>query len=143
MTSRLSQLLAGCAALACLGGTACAGTTQAQARGTVVYGYPAEYVQSVPAYAVYQPRVHYRGRYAYLVDGRWYYPADHGWVVFREEPRELERYRVNSGDPTYRYRYRTTPAYPYRTTPEYRYRSPEYSAPPPPPRTERRYRRPY
>jgi hypothetical protein len=96
MTTRLSQLaLAGSALLACLGGTACAETTPAQR--TLVYDYPAAYVETVPAYTVYQPRVYYRGRYAYLVDGRWYYPADRGWVVFKEEPRELMRYRINSG----------------------------------------------
>ena len=99
MTTRSSQLaLAGSALLVCLGGTACAGTTRAQS--TLVYDYPAVYVEDVPADTVYQPRVYYRGRYAYLVDGRWYYPADRGWVVFREEPRELQRYRINSGDRT-------------------------------------------
>ena len=97
MTTRLGELsLAGCALLLCLGGTACAGTTTAQE--TFVYDYPAVRVETVPAYTVYQPRVYYRGRYAYLVDGRWYYPGDQGWVVFREEPRELQRYRINSGD---------------------------------------------
>jgi hypothetical protein len=101
MTFRLSRLLTTCAILASALGTGCAGTTRAQ--GTVVFGYRAVYVETVPAYAVYQPRVYYRGRYAYLVDGRWYYPGDRGWVVFREEPRELRRYRANSGDPaTYR-----------------------------------------
>jgi hypothetical protein len=140
MTPRLSRLLA-CCAVACIGGTGCAGTTRAQ--GTLVYGYPAVYVETVPAYTVYQPRVYYRGRYAYLADGRWYYPGERGWVVFREEPRELRRYRVNSRDPApYQYKYRT---YQYPTTPEYRYRTPEYGSPSlrPPPETERRYRRPY
>jgi hypothetical protein len=140
MTSRLSRLLACCAVLAYIGGTGCAGTTRAQ--GTLVYGYPAVYVETVPAHTVYQPRVYYRGRYAYLVGGRWYYPGERGWVVFREEPRELRRYRVNSADRT---PYGTTPHYQYRTAPEYRYRRPEYGSPPPPPppATNRRYRRPY
>jgi len=142
MATRLSRLtLGGCVVMACLA-AACAGTTQ----GTLIYeaGYPATYVETVPAYAYYQPRVYYRGRYAYLVDGRWYYPSDRGWVVFREEPRELYRYRVNSGDRrAYDYRYRGSPEYRYRTAPEYRYRpSPEYGSPPPP-RTNPRYRRPY
>jgi hypothetical protein len=97
MTTRSSLLaLTGSALLVFLGGAGCAGKTRAQ--GTIVYDYPAVYVESVPANTVYHPRVQYRGRYAYLVDGRWYYPADRGWVVFREEPRELMRYRVNSGD---------------------------------------------
>jgi len=44
------------------------------------------------------PRVPYAGSFAYLIDGRWYYQsADAGWVVFREEPRELSRRRVELG----------------------------------------------
>ncbi len=29
------------------------------------------------------PGVYYRGTYVYYVDGRWYYPAHHGWVHYR------------------------------------------------------------
>jgi hypothetical protein len=40
--------------------------------------------------------VPYAGSYAYLVGGRWYYQVDgRHWVVFREEPRDLERRRVD------------------------------------------------
>jgi hypothetical protein len=55
--------------------------------------------------------------------------------VFREEPRELARYRANYYDRgRYDYRYRTSPEYRYRrNAPEYRYRRPEYGSPPPPP----------
>lgn len=39
------------------------------------------------------PHVWYEGRWIYLVDGFWYMPTPRGWVVLREEPRELGRYR--------------------------------------------------
>jgi hypothetical protein len=122
-------------ALATLGIGACAGT---QAEATLVYDYPAVYVDSVPAHALYQPRVYYHGRYAYLVDGRWYYPTHRGWVVFREEPRELQRYRVRYDThryPGYRYDRYDTPSY------RYRYGAPEYGTPAVP-RSEPRYREP-
>jgi len=128
-----SSALIGIAAvgLALLGGGGCAGTTTAH--GTVVYDYPATYVETVPPGTLYQPRVYYHGRYAYLRQDRWYYPTDRGWVVFREEPRELHRYRVNHEDRgRYEYQYRSSPEYRYRRyDPAYRYRSPEYGAPPP------------
>jgi hypothetical protein len=141
MTSRFHQLITTLAlASAGLATAACTGATQVE--GTLVYDYPAVYVDPPPDYVYYEPRVYYRGRYAYLVDDRWYYPTDRGWVVFREEPRELQRYRV-SRHPAYDYRYRSvpdqrryeTPDYGYRT-PDYRYRTPEYGtpAPLPPPR---------
>jgi hypothetical protein len=53
----------------------------------------------VPADVRSYPRVHYRGADAYLVNGRWYYAAPQGWVVFREEPRELARYRTELTTP--------------------------------------------
>src|SRR5262249_1424913 len=40
------------------------------------------------------PRMRYHDGYAYLVDGRWYFLAPEGWVTFRQEPRELARYRT-------------------------------------------------
>ncbi len=43
--------------------------------------------QVLPAYLL-------SSSYAYLVNGRWYYETRGRWVVFREEPRELYRYRV-------------------------------------------------
>jgi hypothetical protein len=61
-----------------------------------VYEYPVVAPEYVPERIEYYPRVRYRGEYAYLVDGRWYYPSrtPRGWVVFKEEPQELRRYRI-------------------------------------------------
>jgi hypothetical protein len=39
------------------------------------------------------PRVLYGGDWARLVEGRWYYPTKAGWVMFVEEPVELQRQR--------------------------------------------------
>jgi hypothetical protein len=79
-------------------GAGCAGTTTVATSTTfrspaVLYDYPITYVQTVPDLTFY-PRTYYRGSYAYLVNGRWYYQTRGRWVVFREEPRELYRYRV-------------------------------------------------
>jgi hypothetical protein len=63
----------------------------------VVYDYPVTYVQTVPD-LTYYPRTYYRGSYAYLVNGRWYYQTRGRWVVFREEPHELYSYRVYQHD---------------------------------------------
>ncbi len=87
----------------------CTGTTSA----TVAYGYPATYVETVPVDIVYYPRAYYRGHYAYWVDGRWYYPRSGRWVVFREEPHELQRYRVYNP-----HRFEAAPRR-YRPTPEF------------------------
>ncbi len=40
------------------------------------------------------PHVWYDGRWVYLVQGAWYAPTTQGWVILREEPRELGRYRT-------------------------------------------------
>jgi len=80
----------GAAALSLAVTAGCAGTTSA----TVVYDYPATYVDTVPVDIVLYPRVYYHGHYAYFAHGHWYYPSHRGWVVFREEPRELRHYRV-------------------------------------------------
>lgn len=69
----------------------CTGTIGAE--GAVVYGYPVVRAEVVPVAITAYPRVYYRGSWAYLVDGRWYYQTPRGYVVFREEPRELRRYR--------------------------------------------------
>lgn len=69
----------------------------AHARGELVYDYPVTYVETVPARIEYYPSTYYRGRPAYLVDGRWYYRNRDRWVVFREEPVELREYRVRRG----------------------------------------------
>jgi hypothetical protein len=91
--------VAGALAMFALFGTGCAGTTTVAATTTypagtaVVYDYPVTYVETVPDFQYY-PRTYYHGSYAYLVNGRWYYQTRGRWVVFREEPRELYRYRV-------------------------------------------------
>src|SRR5687767_7794864 len=72
------------AMLAMLSTAGCAGTTSA----TLVYDYPASYVDSVPVDIAYYPRAYYHGHYAYWVHDRWYYPSGRRWVVFREEPHE-------------------------------------------------------
>ena len=63
------------------------------AEGYAVYGHPAARAELVPVEIDAYPRFYYRGAYAYLVDGVWYYPTNRGWVVFEEEPVELRRYR--------------------------------------------------
>lgn len=91
--------VAGALVASTLFGAGCAGTTTPSAASTpvrstpVVYDYPVTYVQAVPD-LTYYPRTFYRGSYAYLVNGRWYYQTHGRWVVFKEEPRELYRYRV-------------------------------------------------
>ncbi len=103
-----------------------------------VYGYPVAEPAYIPEYIYAYPRVYYNGRYAYLVDGRWYYPSTGGWVVFREEPRELRSFRYYyRQSPRYRgptYRYDRRPGY-RETIP----RRPEYGVPRERPR--RRYYR--
>jgi hypothetical protein len=101
-----------------LGLCACTAGVEAHA----VYGFPVVEAQVVPAEIEYYPRTYYRGRYAYLIEDRWYYPTERGWVVFREEPRELSRYRVWYGQ-----HYHTYPPY----SPKRYYRHPELGAPPP------------
>jgi len=59
-----------------------------------VGGYDVVYAEAVPVSIDAYPAVEYRGRLAYLVDGRWYWPTDNGWVVFVEEPPELGTYRT-------------------------------------------------
>jgi hypothetical protein len=41
-----------------------------------------------------RPHIWFEGRWVYLVDGSWYEPTPQGWVILREEPRELGRYRT-------------------------------------------------
>jgi hypothetical protein len=97
------------AMLAMLSTASCAGTTS----GTLVYDYPATYVDTVPVDMGYYPRAYYHGHYAYRVHDRWYYPSGRRWVVFREEPHELQRYRIYNP-------HRFEAAQPrYRPTPEF------------------------
>jgi len=71
------------------------GTWRAQAYAPQrVHGYLVDRTNR-PADVNRYPRVPYRGSYAYLIGGRWYFKTDAGlWIVFREEPRELERRRI-------------------------------------------------
>lgn len=99
------------AAALALGAAGCVAT--AGVGGEIVYGYPVARVDVVPVEIAAYPRVYYRGSYAYLVDGRWYYPRGRSWVVFREEPRELARYRTTLPPEMRRGRPREAyPAYP-------------------------------
>jgi hypothetical protein len=81
-------------------------------------GVPVVQAGVVPTDIYTYPRVYYRGSYAYFVDGRWYYPMPRrGWVIMREEPRELARYRST-------YIRRPAPGYafpPRRPAPGYAY----------------------
>ncbi|WP_437873492.1 hypothetical protein ACMHYB_45060 [Sorangium sp. So ce1128] len=91
-------------ALALLGGTGCVAEvhtrTVTPAPATVTYQEfavveePVVHIAAAPVHVETYPRVYYRGTYVYYVDGRWYYPAHHGWVYYREEPRALVHYRV-------------------------------------------------
>jgi hypothetical protein len=49
--------------------------------------------EDVPNDITSYPHVWYEGRWIYLVDGIWYAPTRHGWIVLREETPDLSRYR--------------------------------------------------
>jgi hypothetical protein len=83
----LATSLLAAAALLATGCTASVTATPARAR--VLYSHPVVHVEAAPARVYESPRVYYHGRPAYLVGGRWYYPAEGGWVYFSQEPREL------------------------------------------------------
>ena len=49
----------------------------------------------VVPYDIYSaPRVYYGDTWLYLYGGVWYYPTPRGWMMYREEPRELGRIRT-------------------------------------------------
>jgi hypothetical protein len=50
----------------------------------------AEQATDLPRDVLFYPHVIYGGDAAYLVEGRWYRPGADGWVVYTEEPLELE-----------------------------------------------------
>lgn len=58
-----------------------------------VHGYEAVAV-TPPIGIVSNPRIFYRGSYAYLYDERWFYATKDGWVYFRTEPEPLYEYRT-------------------------------------------------
>ncbi|HTV21279.1 MAG TPA: hypothetical protein VMG12_21480 [Polyangiaceae bacterium] len=148
MTTRLASMLrralcgrralaiAVCSITVASASVGCAGSTQL--RGGLVFDYPVYYLDAPPPRVHRYPSAYYRGRPAYLVDGRWYYSTPRGWVVFRREPRELRDYReARRGEPTER-RYRT-PSRRYEGPTERRHRE-SWDARRDQP-TERRYRR--
>jgi hypothetical protein len=79
------------AAVLALGAAGCVARTTGRAE--LVYEHPVVEVEAVPVQVEAYPRYYYRGSYAYLVDGRWYYRTPGRWVVFREEPAELRSAR--------------------------------------------------
>jgi hypothetical protein len=85
-----------------LGG--CAATVSTAVPVWEVDGYAVAQAGTVPIQIETYPRVYYRDRWAYLVDGYWYYPSARGWVIFREEPRELARWRTRIYSEPQRYR---------------------------------------
>ena len=70
-------------------------------------GYAAERAPAVPENLERYPHWRFRDSQAYLIDGRWYFASDQGWVIFREEPPELREYRMELkrqlGGPEYGY----------------------------------------
>jgi hypothetical protein len=93
--SILRTLSSAALAAAALGSTACTATvTTTPAHPTVVYDEPVVAVDAPPPGIYERPNVDYRGRPAYLVGDRWYYPAEGGWVYFQREPRELREKRI-------------------------------------------------
>jgi hypothetical protein len=50
----------------------------------------AERATDLPRDVLFYPHVLYGGDAAYLAEGKWYRPGVDGWVVFTEEPLELE-----------------------------------------------------
>ena len=59
------------------------------------------------------PHVPWGHSYAYLFNGRWYYPTEGGWVVYRQEPVELSRERTRIQDAPRVRPYERSPAYGY------------------------------
>jgi hypothetical protein len=89
-----------------------------------VGGYTAVYATNIPPDMTVYPRAAYAGGYAYLVGNRWYYPAGRRWVVLREEPPQLYRYRTTYVAPPV---YRAAPVYaprPYAPAAPYGYPRP-------------------
>lgn len=88
--SRVTRRVACGAAL--LGSAGCFATIDGEA--SVEAEVPTVEVHAVPVEVHTYPRYVYRGETVYLIDGRWYARRGPRWVMYREEPRELGRYRV-------------------------------------------------
>ncbi len=78
-------------ALSVVGVTGCTATLRTMPN---IGGYTVAAVDGVPYALDEYPRYYYGDRYAYLIDGSWYYPTNRGWVMFMEEPRPLAQYRM-------------------------------------------------
>lgn len=72
-----------------------AGALSSGCAGELVATYPVVEADVVPVEIYTYPHTVYAGSDAYLVNDRWYYRSRGRWVVFRSEPRELQRYRVD------------------------------------------------
>lgn len=100
--TRIRGALAPLLLVAGIGATGCTASVTAEpvtpVRARVLFSYPVVHVERAPARLHEHPHVVYRGRNAYLVGKRWYYPSERGWVYFAEEPRELRRYRETHAD---------------------------------------------
>ena len=91
-----------------------------------VGGYTTVYATNVPPDMTLYPRVAYAGSDVYLVGNSWYYPYGHRWLVLRQEPPELYRYRTTTlvARPVYQ---RVPPGYvsrPYAPPAQYGYPPP-------------------
>lgn len=80
------------AAAAALALSAC--YAQARGGGTITYSEPVIEAEVVPYEVETYPTYAYGGVTWYLVDGRWYSRRGDAWVIYRDEPTELRRYRV-------------------------------------------------
>lgn len=83
-----------CAAALVLGVGCTASISASTGRPRALYSYPVVYVDAPPPRLQHRPRVFYRGRPAYLVGSRWYYPTNGEWVYFKREPDELRDARL-------------------------------------------------
>jgi hypothetical protein len=92
-----------------------------------IAGYAVAPVGAPPIAIEGYPRYFYGDRYAYLVDGQWYYPTPDGWVVFLDVPPVLTEYRL-----------RVQSAPPAARPPDV-----YYGYPPPPPTPPRELKREY
>jgi hypothetical protein len=111
------------AAAALLGASGCEATfTPAPVQ--VAASAPVVQAVVVPDDIYSAPRVYYGDTWLYLYGGIWYYSTPRGWMVYRDEPRELGRIRTRiQSQPR---AYQQAPAY---SSPRSAPRRPVYQAP--------------
>ena len=84
-------------ALTSLVGLSALGTAGCEATFTpgvaATWGTTSTWAVAPPDNIASYPHAWYEGRWIYLVDGAWYAPTAEGWVILRDEPTELGRYR--------------------------------------------------